>query len=318
MALTLTRSPKTGSYYARNIDPAADRDTQLAATRFNFKISRARVRYGDEGNFRIYDAKHVLFRGDDKTPLGIVSPTYKIVQPATVFDSMLAFAEAGHGTMHRADVFNGGANYFALVKTETDPIIGTVGRGDVIESYIGMRSSADGSSATEAYHLTLRLVCLNGMRSMGSRTLLRVNHRSTFDPADAARVFDETRTAFRRFMDNARKMVEVPMSMSQQVSFITAVLSPMPVAEVTKAETERVQATVAFRTMMHLLTDGAGAQLRTAAGTLWGALNAISEYTDHFAATRNDDNRFMSAQFGPKADVKAKALQMAETLAAAY
>ena len=54
--------------------------------------------------------------------------------------------------------------------------------------------------------------------------------------------------------------------------------------------------------------EGKGATLDGVQGTAWGLLNAVTEYADHHVRARSDENRFVSAQWGPGAALKAKAL----------
>ena len=46
-------------------------------------------------------------------------------------------------------------------------------------------------------------------------------------------------------------------------------------------------------------------------GTAWGWINACTEYADWHIRARSDENRFASAQWGPGAALKAKALDLA-------
>jgi len=61
---------------------------------------------------------------------------------------------------------------------------------------------------------------------------------------------------------------------------------------------------------------GMGAQLPSAAGTLWGAVNAITEYTDHRRRARSEDHRRDAAWFGQGADLKQRAWDEAMRLIA--
>lgn len=56
---------------------------------------------------------------------------------------------------------------------------------------------------------------------------------------------------------------------------------------------------------------GIGSQMDSAKGTLWGALNAVTEFADHKRRAHTAENRFDSAYWGPWADVKDLAYQEA-------
>ena len=59
-----------------------------------------------------------------------------------------------------------------------------------------------------------------------------------------------------------------------------------------------------------------GAELKTSAGTWWGAFNAVTYYYDHVAGT-DQDKRLTSAWFGSAATRKRQALDLAVEFAEA-
>ena len=59
-----------------------------------------------------------------------------------------------------------------------------------------------------------------------------------------------------------------------------------------------------------------GADLKTSAGTWWGAFNAVTYYYDHVAGT-DQDKRLTSAWFGSAATRKRQALDLAVEFAEA-
>ena len=67
--------------------------------------------------------------------------------------------------------------------------------------------------------------------------------------------------------------------------------------------------------------EGAGSQLKSARGTAYGLLNAITNFVDHQAATKDTDgdgadkSRAFSATFGGGAVLKQRALRLAMELA---
>ena len=69
---------------------------------------------------------------------------------------------------------------------------------------------------------------------------------------------------------------------------------------------------------VHLLFAGAGkgAELAAASGTVWGLLNACTEFVDHERRARSQDYRLDSAWFGQGAAIKGRALEKALALIA--
>lgn len=62
--------------------------------------------------------------------------------------------------------------------------------------------------------------------------------------------------------------------------------------------------------MFDIMRRGHGSELLTSVNTWWGAFQAASYYLDRIAGV-NEDSRFFSSWFGPRADQKRKALDIA-------
>jgi hypothetical protein len=88
----------------------------------DYKVQRSVIRYATErdlthpSQFRTVDDKHVLFRSDTGAPLGVVSDSYKVVQPTEVLEFFRDWAAQGGLTIESAGVLFGGKRYFATAK----------------------------------------------------------------------------------------------------------------------------------------------------------------------------------------------------------
>jgi Domain of unknown function (DUF932) len=65
--------------------------------------------------------------------------------------------------------------------------------------------------------------------------------------------------------------------------------------------------------VIELALDGKakGSNLPGVKGTAYGWLQSVTEYVDHAARARSDDNRLASAWFGPGDTIKTRAYEMA-------
>ena len=68
--------------------------------------------------------------------------------------------------------------------------------------------------------------------------------------------------------------------------------------------------------VMEALDRSPGAHLKSAKGTWWGALNAVTYVEDHLRESKTEGNALHSAWFGAAANRKSKALDLAITRAA--
>lgn len=277
----------------------------------DYEIKRGYIRYATQrlneatdpiGNLRKVDDKVVLFRSDTGAPLGVVSDSYKVVQPAEVLEFFREWADAGGVTIESAGVLFGGKRYFATAKL-SDAVSVDGGRDKVVP-YALLSTSADGSLATEARWTTVRVVCNNTLRmSMRDNAAIKVSHRTTFRPDNARAVIEAAHEEFGAFMSTARALASIKVD-SQKAEELTLKL-------VMKTSEEVARESAAFARIMNLFNGEAkGSNFETAHDTAWGWLNAVTEYADHHVRARSDENRQASALWGPGDALKAKALDL--------
>ena len=60
--------------------------------------------------------------------------------------------------------------------------------------------------------------------------------------------------------------------------------------------------------------EAKGSQLDGVKGTAWGYLNSITEFCDFHTKARSQDNRFISAMYGPGDALKAKTRELLLTM----
>src|SRR5690606_2702561 len=150
------------------------------------------------------------------------------------------------------------------------------------------------------------------------RRQVKVSHRSRFDAAAARE--DMGLQAAHAQVDAIREMAAIKLSSDQVAAFVASVINPKAVdwdtGKVNGDEIDKARESRGFASIMSLFAGGGrGSMLDTARGTAWGALGAVIEYVDHHAQARSDENRFASAHWGPGANLKDRARDIAFKLA---
>lgn len=289
-----------------------DIETWATAAGMEYKVQRATIRYATERltpdaplhTLRSLDDRLVLFRSDTGAPLGVVSDSYKVVQPREVLEFFREWAQANACTIESAGVLFGGKRYFATAKM-SDGVF--VGEGDKIVPYVLLSTSADGSLATEGRITTVRVVCNNTLRlaSKGASSF-RVSHRTAFKAEECKGIIEAAQQEFGTFMDMSRKLASIKVE-SRLAEDMTTLLLTTPTRN---ADAARDSA--GFTKIMSLFGGlGKGSTLETARETAFGWLNACTEYMDHHVRARSDENRTAAALWGPGADLKQRAVEIA-------
>lgn len=272
-------------------------DAWRVAAGMDWRIQRSKVRYavdrtGDQENFLELPEQHVLFRSDNKSPLGVVSERYKVVQPAEVIEFFRDIARAGGLELSAAGTIYGGKRFWATAKIgEAAP----ASIRDTIGGYLLISTSADGSLATEVRRTTVRTVCKNTLQmAFGTKASVKVSHRSVFDPAQVKDFMGLNEAAWEAFRHNVTRLANIQI-LDDQAEEITAALLG--------------RETGGYKKILDLFNgQGMGADLDGVRGTAWGLLNAVTEYADHHVRARTDENRFVASQWGAGADLKQRAL----------
>ncbi len=293
---------------------ASIEDWQKAAG-MDWRILRSKVRFNTAREPSVADFlempdRHVLFRSDSKAPLSVVSDGFKVVQPGAVLEFFRDLAGQGGFTLDTAGVLFGGRRFWALAKVgET----AEVAKGDKIKGYLLLSTSCDGSMATEGRFTTVRVVCNNtlGMaRSDGAKS--KVTHRSVFDPSKMKNELGVGVQEFAGFMSDMRRLADTNL-IEREVVGMTVELFHPGAAQKTKEDFLKAVNSKPVTKVLELAVEGKakGSHFDGVKGTAYGWLNAVTEYVDHVARARTDDNRRASAWFGPGDALKTKALEMA-------
>jgi phage/plasmid-like protein (TIGR03299 family) len=268
----------------------------------------------DEGAMQMNADRNVLYRSDNKKPLGVVGNRYNVVQPSQILEFFKTLAETNHFQLEVAGALNGGKRIWALARVgEGAPVVGH----DVVLPYVLLATSYDGTMATVAQPTTVRVVCNNTIQmalSKDQEKRITVPHNQRFDAREIRLDLGIAMDSFDRFMIDARKLAKKEVNDTFAAEFLKMLL-PNGVSIKNEAGTKTitpipVEETKLFGDIMTLYKGEAmGADLKEASGTAWGLLNAITQHTDHVAG-RTTDSRLTSAWFGKGNDLKSRAADL--------
>lgn len=281
-------------------------EQKVAKSGMNWEARRSRVRYGVGPAQRTMNDKHVLFRSDTKEPLGIVGEKYQIVQPREAIEFFEDLAGAGGFKLKTAGTLYGGKKFWATAEVTEEAVI--YGE-DKISGFLLFTSSYEGGS-TIVRDSTVCTVCDNTLRmALGeeNRVEVRVSHRSVFDAAAVKARMGIATDVFAAQVKAARALAKVKLAEEQAKEFFAKLL--IEVADLSKTRIEEGKS-VGFNKVMALFNgEGKGSELKGRAGTVWGAVNAMTEYVDHHAAAATAENRMENAWWGDGATLKEAALK---------
>jgi phage/plasmid-like protein (TIGR03299 family) len=252
--------------------------------------------------------------------LGVVHKAFSPVQnreAAAIFDSLF-----GHGkaVYHTGGYLGAGEVIWLLAKLDRRLSIG--GR-DFIEPYALMVNSHDGSRAFTLSLTTIRVVCsnmLNVALDQCNMPKFRQAHRGNVQMhREAAKAYwryvlaelDGLERDFQKLAQCACTDAQYRDVLNQIFPLPRRPLNPSPQQE--RAYAKRLLKVEGIRTKItELRNAGVGAELPSAQGTLWGVLNAVTEYIDHH---HECSDRLAYSLLGTGSALKARAYKLVRELA---
>ena len=284
----------------------------------NWQIQESPVRFmadavGHLGTIHSFPEQKVLYRSDSKEALSVVSQRYQVVQPREVLEFYRDLTECSGYELETAGVLKGGRKLWALARTgQSTAIKGN----DVVNGYLLLATSCDGTLATTATPTTVRVVCNNTLTISlsGATRAIKVPHSTRFDSQAVKKQLGIAVSQWDEFMYRMRALADRKVQWTEAMSFFMEVLcdtsahDPIPNVLPNKRAMEKIQSLYEGK--------GRGSDMASARGTAWGLLNAVTEYVDHERRARGPEYRMDSAWFGQGAVIKQKALNAALQLVA--
>lgn len=327
---------------AGRLQPGASIEDWVKTAGMEFIIRKAAVEYragrGAKAEQMVMDDQVVLYRSDNRTPLGIVSPDYNIVQPYEVLEFFRDLVSGSGFELTTAGTLFGGRRYWALAKITEAVIAGW----DTVGAYLLLSTSADGTMATEARKTTVRVVCNNTLNmARAANAKAKVSHRVRFDDKKLRTELGLARDDFAAFMDQAVKLSGTKVSYAAAEDFVMRLLTGAAAQAETKEQVlmaspdDSLQSLLArspnfvpadieiddsararkprgFDQIMGLFDgEGLGSTKKGSEGTAWGLVNAVTEYVDHHATAKSPDHRIARAWYGTGDALKTEAFDLA-------
>ena len=276
------------------LDGPATSEEALIAAGMDWSVAKVPLEYEHEGT-RIRSNRYAVARLDTGAELGVVSATYQPLQNRDAFRFFDAVVAAGQAIYHTAGSVRGGRRVWILAKLPGDLSLDS----DVIERYILLANSHDGSIAVSMKPTAIRVVCSNTLSaSLNQRTRLQWSATHTGDVmarvTEAREALDLTDAHFGLMMRSIEEMARTRMSDTDR--FFRKLFRAEEEDDL--ARSRRVSQ------IMNLYKTGRGNEGRTR----WDMLNAITEWVDHRRGQKT--HRLESAWFGSGNLIKSRAYEI--------
>lgn len=270
-----------------------------------------------------------LYRRDTKALLGLASDShFKIVQPREIVEFYRDLSAELGLEIDVAGALRGGARVWALAKNGRTMRI----RGqDEVIPYLLLATAFDGR-ATEGCFTTVRAVCNNTLtmiyremesgdslehestKSDGSKAKsvgrIAIPHSQDFNPEEVKAKLGLWTKAAEQFEEDAQRLAVRAVTEAEAAEFIAKLFASYK----DDGKTLTTQSKNTIAAVVASYRQGPGSQFKSAEGTAWGLVNAVTFYVDHASRARTTDSRLDSAWFGLGAAKKNAAMDLAKDM----
>jgi phage/plasmid-like protein (TIGR03299 family) len=257
------------------------------------------------------DNYYATVRQDTGDVLGIVGSRYVPVQNRDMFKFFDPVVDRDKGVFyHTGGVLLGGRRVWLLAKVPGDFYVPGVA-DDLIQPYILLANSHDGSLHVTAKPTHIRTVCWNTLQlALGeATTTVRIKHTSNaaYELAQAHRVLGLATKQSELAKEAAEALVHLRVGGRLFKRLVKALF---PSSKEKQGEEASKKALV-HRERVELLFSGLDRNnLKGMDGTGWAFYNAITDYVDHSMPYRKGTDPLDRAWFGSGEDLKEKAFKL--------
>lgn len=295
------------------LEPNADMHEWREAAGMDWSVKEAPVYHRMGGKQTRIEGMKALVRSDTLTTLSVMSQRYKPVQPADILAFYDDLTQKQGFVLHTAGVLDEGRRIWALAETGKESRIAGL---DQIGCYLLLATSMDGTLATRAMFTSVRVVCNNTLSMAYNKSegagYVSIRHNSKFDPDYIKRELGLD-SSWAQFIDDAGELSNRKVKPKEITEFLYRVLGDQKL----KLEDQSDYVAKQMAKVYDLFNGkGRGSNLKSADGTAWGLVNAVTEYSDYHVRAHNTGTRLNSAWFGNGELLKREAMQQALQLVA--
>ena len=256
--------------------------------------------------------RFALVRDSDNTWLGECSGDYQVIQNERIFDFFQKFSKHANISMETAGSLRGGKDIFGLARLNDNFALPG---GDEINGFVLFRQPHQPGYAMSILDTEVRVVCSNTLQlalRQKAAANFTMSHRTAFNDVkedEALRTMGAVYERRAEFKEAAEFLAKKKAKDKEVIEFISKLYQPKILVD-HKPEEGPIQDNFSKipKTVFEALVTAPGADNKSAKGTWWGALNAVTFVEDH---QRTGENKVYNAMFGEASKRKTTAMNLA-------
>lgn len=298
----------------KRFEQAPNLDEALVASGLNWSVNTEPV-FSTNGE----KLEALLTRRDsDQSILGVVGPKYIPLQNTEAFNFFSPFVDSKEVAIEAAGSLRQGKRVWVLAKINRDPMV--IKGNDIVEKYVLVSNSHDGTLAVRVGFTSVRVICANTLAAAHdskASKLIRVKHTKNVvqNLENIREIMNLANAEFEATADQYRILAKIDINKKDLEKYVKLVFNASQKIMEVDGDLEQINNNRIMEKITPLFEHGMGNDMPEVKGTLWTAYNAVTEFLQYH---RGEDvgTRLDSLWFGQGAQLNKKALQVAVTMAA--
>ncbi len=289
------------------LEKPATAQEAVQAAGLDFRVQLKPVKTVINRHRKIVPNTFATVRTDTSEVLGVVGSRYQPIQNRDAFAFFDGIVDQEEAIYHTAGVLGKGERIWILAKL---PSYIRVGKNDIVNKFLLLTNSHDGSMVVRAKLTPVRVVCSNtlSVALSGNEQEVRVRHTANAVQKleQAHKLLGLTNHLYQQLDSVFNRMSVRKLSDNQLMDYVKTLVPANPDAKF-QTRNENVR-----QAILELHESGQGAEMSR--GSLWGAYNAVTEFSDHVQHSRDAIKQLKSIWFGGGEKLKLRAFNLAQKM----
>lgn len=275
------------------VEHAMTSQEAIKLANLDYTVDKQQAYMGLDGNFIEVKDKFVTYRTDTNDTFGVVGKRYHVVQNTEAFEFFDAIVGENEAIFETAGCLKKGEVVFITAKLPSYIAVGD----DVVDQYLLLSSSHDGTRGIQAFFTPVRVVCNNTLSAAYQNSKYRVNITHTKSASEQLRKAHEimgiSNLLSKELNELYNKMAKTPINDKALDQFFISSLDLKIDTETNKLSTRGENILSSIKEYYEV---GPGQEQFT--GTLWGAYNAVTGFYQNVRDYKSQENKMNQIMFG--------------------
>lgn len=255
-----------------------------------------------------------VLRLDTQEHLGVVGAQYTPLQNVDAFEFFNQFLDSGFARFETAGCFYGGRKVFVLAKILMDDM--EIQKDDIVQSYILLSNSHDGTSSVRIGFTPIRVICMNTLKlahKSDASKLIRVRHTNQVQLTvkEIQATMDVINQQFITTAENYRWLAGRDIVTTDLEKYVKQVFSTKSLEKLLNIdETEEEKEDKSGKKILEYVENRMDIEAKH---NWWTAYNSVQHYMQH--GGNNFERSYSNLWFGINDSRNQKALNLALEMA---